>query len=178
MGIEHRIKDETKEDPYCSSSQITDGRITTPTLTRRAPSMSRDSVARDARDSIYAAASRPVYHRDLSAHLPFGSYAEQGMHTKAPSRYMSSSYSTGGHTSRSRGVTPGLNAKPPAPTYPSAASSGRRNSISISSSTNMASMSSNTSSGMAATSSRRRHVSMSSTASYGTPAASRGIPFY
>ena len=26
------------------------------------------------------------YDRDLSAHLPFGSYAEQGMHTKAPSR--------------------------------------------------------------------------------------------
>ena len=25
--------------------------------------------------------------RDLSAHLPFGSYAEQGMHTKAPSRF-------------------------------------------------------------------------------------------
>ena len=68
--------------------------------------------------------------------------------------------------------------RPPAPTYPSAASSGRRNSISISSSTNMASMSSNTSSSMAATSSRRRHVSMSSTASYGTPAASRGLPFY
>ena len=68
--------------------------------------------------------------------------------------------------------------RPPAPTYPSAASSGRRNSISISSSTNMASMSNNTSSSMVATSSRRRHVSMSSTASYGTPAASRGLPFY
>ena len=25
--------------------------------------------------------------RDLSAHLPFGSYAEQAMHTKAPSRF-------------------------------------------------------------------------------------------
>ena len=25
--------------------------------------------------------------RDLSSHLPFGSYAEQGMHTKAPSRF-------------------------------------------------------------------------------------------
>jgi len=47
----------------------------------------RDSVAREARDSIYAAAARPVHHRDLSAHLPFGSYAEQGMHTKAPSRF-------------------------------------------------------------------------------------------
>merc|ERR1712192_114672 len=117
------------------------------------------SVTRDS--SIYAAASRPVHHRDLSSHLPFGSYAEQGMHTKAPSRYTSSSYSTGGHVSRSRGVTPGLSARPPAPTYPSAASSGRRNSISISSS------------------SRRRHVSMSSSSSsYGTPAASRGLPFY
>ena len=118
-------------------------------------------------------------------------------------RYTSSSYSTGGHVSRSRGVTPGLSARylsfpfylsfalllsfifirPPAPSYPSAASSGRRNSISISSGmNNMASMSSNTSSSMVATtssissSSRRRHVSMSS--SYGTPAASRGLPFY
>ena len=27
------------------------------------------------------------YGRDLSSHLPFGSYAEQGMHTKAPSRF-------------------------------------------------------------------------------------------
>ena len=28
------------------------------------------------------------YGRDLSSHLPFGSYAEQGMHTKAPSRFL------------------------------------------------------------------------------------------
>ena len=71
--------------------------------------------------------------------------------------------------------------RPPAPTYPSAASSGRRNSISVSANSNLASMSNNTSSSMVATSSstsRRRHVSMSSAASYGTPAASRGLPFY
>ena len=71
--------------------------------------------------------------------------------------------------------------RPPAPTYPSAASTGRRNSISVSANSNLASMSSNTSSSMVATSSstsRRRHVSMSSAASYGTPAASRGLPFY
>ena len=71
--------------------------------------------------------------------------------------------------------------RPPAATYPSAASSGRRNSISVSANSNLASMSNNTSSSMVATSSsttRRRHVSMSSAASYGTPAASRGLPFY
>ena len=71
--------------------------------------------------------------------------------------------------------------RPPAPTYPSAASTGRRNSISVSANSNLASMSNNTSSSMVATSSstsRRRHVSMSSAASYGTPAASRGLPFY
>ena len=28
-----------------------------------------------------------IIDRDLSAHLPFGSYAEQAMHTKAPSRF-------------------------------------------------------------------------------------------
>ena len=29
-----------------------------------------------------------IIDRDLSAHLPFGSYAEQAMHTKAPSRFI------------------------------------------------------------------------------------------
>ena len=71
-------------DQIRSSSQITDGRITTPTLSRRAPSMTRclppklpnlaksvirDSVARDARDTIYAAASRPVHHRSVNVRV-------------------------------------------------------------------------------------------------------------
>ena len=35
--------------------------------------MIRDSVAREARDSIYAAAARPVHHRSVNVRVPFSS---------------------------------------------------------------------------------------------------------
>merc|ERR1712098_660619 len=139
--------------------KVIDSRITTPTLSRRDFSQSREAYSRP-----------PVPPpRDSSLHLPFGSYAEIGIHTKAPNRYGSAAPSM--RTSR-RSVTPGPNLssyRAPVPSQASSAySAGRRNSVSLTSSNTYSSSSSSTS--------RQRHYSTS--ASYGTPAASRGIPFY
>jgi len=144
--------------PNPQGPKIIDSRITTPTLSRREFSQTRESYSRP-----------PIPPpRDSSLYLPFGSYAEMGIHTKPPARYSAAPQSM--RTSR-RSVTPGPNLssyRPPVASQPTSSySASRRNSVSLTSSNAYSSSSS---------SSRQRHFSTS--ASYGTPAASRGLPFY
>ena len=65
--------------PNPQGPKIIDSRVTTPTLSRREFSQTRESHNR--------APVPPA--RGSSLHLPFGSYAEMGIHTK-PSRYSNS----------------------------------------------------------------------------------------
>eukprot|EP00092_Neocalanus_flemingeri_P002977 GFUD01003185.1.p1 GENE.GFUD01003185.1~~GFUD01003185.1.p1 ORF type:complete len:195 (+),score=42.87 GFUD01003185.1:239-823(+) len=148
--------------PNPQGPKIIDARVTTPTMSRREFSQTRETYGRP-----------PVPPpRDSSLYLPFGSYAEMGVHTKAPSRYSSTSYS-GGHDMRTsrRSVTPGPNMssyRSEVSSIPSSSySASRRNSVSLSSSNAYS----------ASSSSRQRHYSTSS-AAYGTPASSRGLAFY
>lgn len=137
--------------PNPQGPRVIDARVTTPTLSRRGISQTRD-----------VSHNRPPVPptRDSSLYLPFGSYAEMGIHTR-PSRYTST-------TVTRRSVTPGPNLTSYRPqvssTSSSSYSSSRRNSVSLSSSQTVSS------------STRQRHFSTS--AAFGTPAANKGIPFY
>merc|ERR1712106_8643 len=171
--LEQATRPNLERIPNPQGPKIIDSRVTTPTLSRREYSQTRETHTRP-----------PVPPaRDSSLYLPFGSYAEMGIHTKPPGRYSSTSQTM----SSRRSVTPGPNLSAyrpqvssiPSPSYSSSRrnslslgsdySSNRRGSVSLSSS-NAYSSSSSTST------SRQRHYSTS--ADYGTPAASRGIPFY
>jgi len=149
--------------PNPQPPKIIDARVTTPTMSRREFSQTRETYGRT-----------PVPPtRGSSLYLPFGTYAEIGVHTKAPDRYSSSSHSSGYNmrTSR-RSVTPG----PSISSYTSQVSSipsssyssSRRNSVSLSSSNAYSSSSSSTS--------RQRQYSFS--AANGTPSSARGLSFY
>ena len=63
--------------PNPQGPKIIDARVTTPTMSRRDFSQPRDTYSRPP--------APPT--RDSSLYLPFGSYAEMGVHTKAPARY-------------------------------------------------------------------------------------------
>merc|ERR1711936_577572 len=149
---EQAVRPNLERVPNPQPPKIIDARVTTPTLRRREFSQTRDSLALP-----------PVPPtRDSSLYLPYGSYAEMGIHSR-PSRYGSS---TSSMTTRRRSITPVPSMTPyisqvsntPSTSY----SSSRRNSVSVNSSSS--------------TFSRQRHYSTS--AAYGTPASNRGIPFY
>merc|ERR1711936_1185596 len=144
---EQAVRPNLDRVPNPQPPKVIDARVTTPTLSRREYSQTRETHSRHTAPST----------RDSSLYLPFGSYAEMGIHTR-PTRY-------GNSTSNSRrSVTPGYNigsyTSQQVASTPSN-SSTRRNSVSLSSSSSTS------------TSSRQRHYSTS--ASYGTPASNRGI---
>merc|ERR1711936_138794 len=148
---EQAVRPNLDRVPNPQPPKVIDARVTTPTLSRREYSQTRET------HSGHPAPST----RDSSLYLPFGSYAEMGIHTR-PTRYGNST-SNSMVTSR-RSVTPGYNigsyTSQQVASTPSN-SSTRRNSVSLSSSSSTS------------TSSRQRHYSTS--ASYGTPASNRGI---
>jgi len=159
--------------------KVIDAKVTTPTLSRREmPSTRRESSM--TREAVRAPLP-PA--RESSHHLPFGSYADMGCHTKAPTRYSM----TSGYSNYS--------------TYPDRMERSRRSKtpLSVSSyqysttpnfgSSNMGSLRAESrsrrasatftqqsfqSSSQSQTTSRQRH----SSCSFGTPAAARGIPFF
>ena len=63
--------------PNPQGPKIIDARVTTPTMGRREFSQTRETYG------------RPPAHptRDSSFYVPYGSYAEMGVHTRAPGRY-------------------------------------------------------------------------------------------
>jgi len=70
--------------PTLKGPKIIDARVTTPMSSRKEMSTMRQrepSLTRDAKRPP------PPPPRDSSLYLPFGSYADRGCHTKAPSRY-------------------------------------------------------------------------------------------
>merc|ERR1719373_914096 len=138
----------------------------TPSRRERERSLTRDSYGRPP--------VPPVPPRESSLYVPFGSYAEIGVHTR-PGRYASTTQTPGvaGARFSRRSVTPGPGAgynrsqMTSSSGYSSNYSSSRRNSVSLSSS----------SAGVGSSTCRQRHYSTSA-AAFGTPAANRGLPFY
>jgi len=163
--------------------KVFDAKVTTPTLSRREMPFRRDrSVTRDTKPPLPSAASS----RDsTSNYLPFGSYADIGCHTKAPTRYgMTSGYTAySERMDRSRrSTTPLTVSSIHNPSYSSSNRSttgyeprSRRASFcSQQSFYSQTSASSVHSSSSSTEMKRQRH----SSCSFGTPASARGIPFY
>jgi len=170
--VEQAVRPNLDRIPNPQAPKVLDSRVLTPSVTRRGLERERERGRSQTRDSygLQTCGRPPVAPAAPSSlHVPFGSYAEKGIHSR-PGRYASTTQAPVTHMMSRRSVTPGpgaggaLYSSQVSHSSGGGYSSSRRNSVSLSSS----SMS------MTASSSRQRHMS----ASYGTPAASRGLPFY